>query len=203
MKVIGLVGASGTGKSTIAAHLAAQGAAHIDADRLVHDILKTDEAVKSQIRDRFGSNVFVGERVDRGALAEIVFGEKQALEALNAIIHPAVIEACHHAVDRLRETGEISLAVVDAALLLEVPLSFKIDYMIALVCDREEQIRRLVDRGGVGVRQIRARLDNQSHLEESFDKADIVVNTNRSKARVLRQIDEIVERLLDDDAALT
>ena len=69
------------------------------------------------------------------------------------------------------------MVLVEAALLLEVPVAFRLDQVIALRCSREEQLRRLEAKGGYTRQQLESRLDSQAHLEKSFYRADHVVDT--------------------------
>lgn len=195
MKIVGLVGESGTGKSTIAEHLERQGAGHVDADAVAHEILRNDDSVRRRIKARFGAKVFDGDGIDRAALGKLVFGNPDLLQALNSIIHPAIIRECVERLDALRNEGK-SLAVIDAALLLEVPMPFKIDLMIALRCPRDEQLRRLLAPEGADEEQIRARVESQAHIEKSFYRADVVVDTGRPKDEVLEEIDKVIPFLL-------
>lgn len=199
MKVIGLAGGSGTGKSTIAAHLVERGAARIDADRVAHDVLREDEGVVSAIRERFGDGVFTEDLVDRRKLGTIVFSDGKALEALNAIVHPAVAEICRL---KLLEFGEadVEVVVVDAALLLEVEVPFEFDLVISLRVSREEQMRRLLAKGGATRSEISARLDSQSRLERSLHKADVVLDTTNPLPLVLAEVDRVVDRLFSSGA---
>jgi len=196
MKVVGLVGESGTGKTTIAEHLEKKGGGRIDADAIVHQILRDDEEVKSAIRKRFGDAVFRGDQIDRLMLGKIVFSDKEALGDLNHIVHPVVIDTCAR---RLKQFGEAGydLVVVDAALLLEVAIGFDIDLMIALRASRDEQVRRLRIKGGRSDAEIAARLNSQKHIAKSFDRADVVVDTNRPKTAVLAEVDQIIRILLN------
>jgi len=200
MKVIGLAGESGTGKSTIAAHLVERGAGHIDADRVAHDVLREDEGVVCAIRERFGDGVFTDDLVDRGKLGRIVFGDRGALEKLNAIVHPAVLEVCRRKLEEF-ETAGVALAVVDAALLLEASVSFEIDLVIALRASRDEQVRRLLAKGGATRSEIDARLDSQRHLERSYEAADVVLDTAKPLALVLAEVDRVVDALLAEDSS--
>jgi dephospho-CoA kinase len=197
-KIIGLVGRSGSGKSTIARHLVEQGAGHIDADAIVHDVLDRDEAVRRAVRNRFGEEVFDGGRIDRAALGRVVFGDPAALAALNGIVHPAVIRACAERLAALGSTGS-AWVVIDAALLLDVSLPFDIDLMIALRCDRKVLTRRLRAKGDRTAEEIEARLDRQEQLEESFDRADVIVDTDRPVRETLGEIDRLVKFLLPRD----
>lgn len=190
MNIVGVVGRSGSGKSTVAAHLAEGGAAWIDADRIGHDALDGD-AVRRRLRDQFGDTIFRGERVDRRALGRLVFGDPDALALLNTIVHPVIIRHCQERIDACRLEGR-KLVVIDAALLLEVPLPFDLDLVIALRCDRAELERRLRAKG-VAAGDIEARLRNQEHVERSYGKADVIIDADRPLPEVLAEVDKVIE----------
>jgi dephospho-CoA kinase len=192
--VMGIAGASGSGKSTIAAHLADRfGGVHVDGDRIAHEVLSDDASTIARIRDAFGADVFdANGRIDRRRLGRVAFGDPAALKALSAIVHPAVVARCAEAVVRARVDG-VPLVVVDAALILEVPLPFGFDLTIALTCDRDERMRRLLSKGGWSEVDVSARLDRQDGMEKHFYKADAVVDTGRDLAAVLADIDARVE----------
>jgi dephospho-CoA kinase len=196
MIVIGLVGESGTGKTTIARHLEKRGAGHVDADALAHEILSSRSGVIRKIAEQWGEVVFTAGAVDRKKLGELVFANADALAALNGIIHPPILDACRRRIEEFRAEGR-SFVVVDAALLLEVDLPFDVDCVVALRASREEQARRLLGKGGVTRAEIAARLENQSDLEKSFYRADVVVDTNKSLNLVLEEIDGLVDGLLE------
>ena len=139
--------------------------------------------------------MFSGDEIDRGALGRIVFTDRESLEALNQIVHPAVIDACATALEDYASHG-IDLVILDAALLLEVPVPFEVDLVIALRCTREEQMKRLRAKGGQSDEELAARLDSQANVEKSFDRADVIVDTNRPKKEVLDDIDRIIRMLL-------
>jgi dephospho-CoA kinase len=197
MKVVGLVGESGTGKTTIAVHLERQGAGRIDADTLAHTLLGDDQEILRRVREYFGDDVLTAGEIDRKKLGAVVFSDPDGLEALNQIVHPAVIEECAQRVETFREAG-FELVVVDAALLLEVELPFVVDLTVALRASREEQTRRLLAKGGVTRAEVAVRLDSQAHLEKSFYRADVVLDTNRPLPLVLDEIDALVQVLLAD-----
>lgn len=195
MKVIGLAGGSGTGKSTIAAHLEKRGGHHIDADRIAHDLLSNDEGIIRSVERRFGRGVFTGGRIDRKKLGTVVFADRRALDDLNAIIHPAVMEACRRRIVESERAGA-AFAVVDAALLLEVESPFEIDLVIALRASRDEKEKRLLRKGGAAAEEIARRLDAQARLEQAFDRADVVVDTTGPLDDVLVAVDRVVDELL-------
>ena len=196
MMVIGIAGGSGTGKSTIARHVAGrfQGV-HIDADQVAHQVLE-DADVVAAIRREFGVNVInLDGTVNRRRLGVRVFADPERRAALNAIVHPAIIARCAAEVAAARKRGD-RVAVVDAALLFEVTMSFPFDLMIALHCDPEVRLARLRTRGGWSETELRARLDAQSGLEKHFYKADAVVDTGPALEEVLAGIDRLVEERL-------
>ena len=199
MKVIGLVGESGTGKSTVAAHLVNRGAGLIDADRIAHEVLGDDPQVVRSVRDRFGDGVFTDGSVDRAKLAFVVFNDRDALVALGEILHPQVLERCRRKLSEFESRG-VDLVVVDAALLLEVDVPFKLDFVVALRASRDVQVARLLSKGGANREEIIARLESQSNLERSFERADVVIDAARPLAVVLAEVDRVVGEWLSRDS---
>jgi dephospho-CoA kinase len=196
MYTIGIAGGSGTGKSTIAAHLAARyRGVHLDADRVAHQVLE-EPVVVGAIRREFGAGVIdVNGSVNRRRLGVYVFSDGAKRAALNAIVHPAIIARCADEVARARAQG-VPVVVVDAALILEVDMSISFDLTIALTCDNETRLARLRGRGGWSEAELRTRLEAQKALEKHFYKADAVVDTGPALPDVLAEIDRLVgERL--------
>ena len=126
MKIIGLAGESGTGKSTIAAYLTTRGGAHVDADIAGHDILNLDAEVRDKIREFISADVFDPDgRLDRRRLGALVFNDTAMLQALNDILHPAIRKECHRRVKELEASG-CPFVVIDAALLLTSRMPFEL-----------------------------------------------------------------------------
>jgi dephospho-CoA kinase len=181
MKIVGVAGQSGTGKSTIAAHLTMRGGAHIDTDLIGHEVLEKDEEARRLIRKRIGEDVFDAKgHVDRRRLGTRVFGDETLREALNEIVHPAIRRVCGQQVEVLGEAG-VPFVVVDGALLLGSKMPFEWDLMIALECNEEEQFSRLMAMGGRTEREVRDRLASQRGIEDRLGEADVVVDTCRPK----------------------
>jgi dephospho-CoA kinase len=196
LKIIGIAGETGSGKSTIAHHLAKRGGEHIDADRIGHELLDNDPVVRNKILRYFGPEVFTPEgKVDRKSLGAMVFKDAELLKILNSILHPPIIDACMRKANELRERGA-EFAVIDAALLLEVDHLLPVDLTIALRCKKEEQVKRLLAKGGVTEEEIRRRLERQAGLQDSFHRADIVLDTDGDLPDVLAAVDHIVDEVL-------
>ena len=189
--IVGIAGGSGTGKTTLSKHLAAKyGAVHVDGDRVAHEVLE-DANVVQRVAHEFGGVVVDGV-VDRRALGRIVFADQSRLDALNAIVHPAIIARCDRAVADARAAGA-PMVVVDAALLFEVPMAFGFDLMLALRTDDDERVRRLLRAGGRSEAELRDRIARQAGMEKHFYKADAVVDTGRDLDAVWTEVDRLVE----------
>jgi len=198
MKIIGIAGPSGTGKSTIARHLEGRGGVAVDADRVGHRLLEQDTGVIEAVRREVGEDVFdEGGCIDRKRLGARVFADAETLRRYNAIIHPAIRRRCGERVAQARSDGT-AFVVIDAALLLDSQMPFGFDLMIALTAPEDQRFERLVARGERSPGEVRARLASQPEIEKSFYKADVVVDTGRDLDEVLADIDRLVDRLMND-----
>jgi dephospho-CoA kinase len=198
MKIIGIAGESGTGKSMVAEHLAARGGLHIDADRVGHQLLASDQTVIDRIRDFFGDGVFSAEGyVDRRKLGAEVFGNETKRLGLNDIIHPAIRRRCGEIAVTARKQGT-PFVIIDAALLLESVMPFEFDLVLALRAPHRVQMERLRARGGYTEAEIQSRLASQADIKKSFYKADVVVDTDKTRDEVLDEIDALVDELLNN-----
>jgi dephospho-CoA kinase len=197
MKIIGLAGGSGTGKTTIAKHLEARGGGHLDADQIGHELLEFDPGVRSKVRRYFGPDVFEPDgTVNRKTLGQLVFEDRELLKVLSSILHPRIIDTCLQKVDEMSRAG-LPFLVIDAALLLEVKMPLPVEHTIAVRCDKEEQVRRLLAKGGVSEADIRARLKSQERMEDYFVEADVVLDTDGELSEVLARVDKLVDEFLE------
>lgn len=196
MVTIGIAGGSGTGKSTIAAHIASRyHGVHIDADQVAHAVLE-DPAVIGEIRREFGTAVIdPAGLVNRRRLGVYIFTDAARRAALNQIVHPAIVARCAEAVEHARNAGAAA-AVVDAALLLEVDMQIPFDFTIALKCDPDIRLARLRGRSGWSESELRSRLEAQSGLEKHFYKANAVVDTGPALPDVLAAVDRLLDERL-------
>ena len=198
MIVVGIAGGSGTGKSTVARHIAERfGGVHIDADRVAHAVLAEDGRVLEELKRSFGDSIMNADgSVNRLRLGRCVFADAARLEWVNAIVQPEVMDRCARAVDEARSRGA-RVAVVDAALLLEVEMPFATDLMLALTCDGETRLARIMAKGGWTEADVLARLRRQDGMEKHFYKADAVIDTGRDLFLVFKDVDARVAAALD------
>ena len=184
MFTAGLTGGLASGKSFIGEALAKHGCHVIEADRLGHEVIAPGGSAHEAVLREFGT-------ADRRALAKMVFNDSERLAALNAIVHPAV---------HLREREILAslpegIAVVAAAILIEIGTYKNFDCLIVAYCTREQQIERAMQRPGATMEDVAARLDRQMPLEEKRRFADYVIDTSGTKEETLRQTAEVYRRL--------
>ena len=188
MKVIGLTGNMGCGKSTVAAMLREMGAATIDADRVARDIRRNDADARAEILARFGTD-------DASALGRIVFGDADALADLEAILHPRVRGAIRARLAELAEAGE-RVAVVEVIKLLESPLADACDQIWVVRCDEADAIARLAASRGMDEAAARQRLANQSPQEDKVAAADVVIDGSMPMDATRGQVERALAAVL-------
>lgn len=161
MKIIGITGPTGAGKTTALDALASLGAAVIDCDAVYHDLTANSEAMRAELRERFGAGIFDGAGVlDRKALGAVVFQNETALADLNAITHRYVGDAVEAGIDRARQEERCAVAV-DAIALLEGGLARRCDCTVAVTAPDEVRVRRIMTRDSIGEEYARMRISAQ------------------------------------------
>jgi dephospho-CoA kinase len=196
-----LTGGIATGKSYVRARVAGHGIPTLDADTLAREAVAPGSTGLTEVVRRFGDGVLAGDgSLDRRALGALVFGDAQARADLEAIIHPRVREATGTWLDRLAVAGE-SLAVVDIPLLFETGRHRDFDRVIVTSCPRSQQVARAVERDGLTAAEAEARIDAQLPTDEKVQRADFVIDTGGTFGDTNRQIDRVIEKLLELSAA--
>lgn len=176
MLLIGLTGGIGSGKSTVSAALARRGAVVVDADAIVKELQQPGTQVFDEMVERFGPGIVAEDgRLDRAAVAELVFSDPQALADLGAIVHPRV----HAEIERrvAEQEGTDNVVVLDIPLLAESGWPGLLG-TIVVDLDPEVAIERLVRHRGFSEEDARARIANQATREERLARADLVIDNH-------------------------
>lgn len=172
---IGLTGGIASGKSTVAELFAGLGAVIIDTDVVAREVVEPGMPALAQIRHEFGDGVFdSGGRFDRAAMRQLVFGDDDARERLERILHP-VIQA---ETVRQAEAAGGPYQVIVVPLLVKSPLVRYVDRVLAVDCDEDTQVRRLMARDGESEGQARRMLAAQSTRKERLAIADDVIRND-------------------------
>jgi len=187
MRVVGLTGGIGAGKSTVSARLAERGAVVIDADAITREVQQPGEPVFVAMVERFGPGIVAADgALDRQAVADLVFPDPAALADLNAIVHPAV--GATLAARMAAEVGTDHVVILDVPLLVE---SGRDDMagIIVVDVDPDTAVRRLVEHRGFSEADARARISRQVGRDERLAKADFVIDNEGSVADLEAQIE--------------
>ena len=185
MRVIGLTGGIGTGKSEVAAALAELGAKVIDADREGHLAYRSGSSGWERVVELFGRDILDTEgRIDRAKLGSLVFGDPRALASLNEAVHPLIRERIETRLAELSASGT-SVAVVDAAVLYEAGWDDLADEVWAVTAPPGTVAERLRAQRGMSERTLRSRLGAQGPAEPLARRADVVID-NAGSLRELR-----------------
>jgi dephospho-CoA kinase len=192
MKVLGLTGGIGSGKSTVAQFFKELGVPVYIADDEAKKLMHHDEQVKKQIIAVFGDAAYRDEKPDREFLASQVFHDEAKLEQLNSIIHPAV--AAHF--DQWKILQRSPYVVYEAAILFEKGGFKKNDYNLLITAPYDLKVQRLLERDGSTLKKIHARMNHQWSDEKKAALADFVLeNIDLSATR--RAVEKLHENLLE------
>jgi dephospho-CoA kinase len=190
--VTGLLGGVAAGKSRVAALLEQRGAVRIDADGIAHDVLREPDVVAAVI-ERFGEAVrSPRDGIDRRALGEIVFGDREALARLEAIVHPRVRREIGR---RLAAAPEGSIVVLDAALLLENGLDRICDVVVFVETSDAVRAQRAGRDRGWDEDETGRRERHQLPVETKRDRADWIVRNDGSPEDLRREVGKLWSRL--------
>ena len=189
-KIIGLTGGIGSGKTTIAKHFASLGVPVYIADDEAKKLMDNPEII-TELKSIFGDEIIENEKIDRKALAQIVFKNPRKLKKLNSIIHPAVKL---HFENWLHSHKNHPIIIKEAAILFESGSYKDCDAIITVTSPLEERINRVMKRDNTSRESILHRINNQWTDEQRISKSDYVI-TNISVKEALKQAEGILKLL--------
>ena len=175
MKIIGLTGLTGAGKSTVAQKLMAYGCYHIDADKVAREVINNNENVKNKLKERFGENVINADgTTNRPLLASRAFADEVSTNALNEITHPAIVEEIKSIIKDMEEVGYRGV-IIDAIALFESGLNTLCDFNVTVIAPKEIRLERIMKRDNITEKKALERINAQK--DESFftSKSDFVL----------------------------
>lgn len=186
MRIIGLTGGIGSGKSTVATLFAERGAEVVDADTLAREAVAPGGEARTLILKRFGHDIVDNEgALDRKKLGRIVFNDDRARHDLNAIVHPRVAELAQARFQQAALRG-VPLVIYDVPLLYENQLEGAFASVVVVDAPDDVRLRRLAERDGLTENEARSRMAAQWPLKEKAARADHVVD-NGGTLEALRQ----------------
>jgi dephospho-CoA kinase len=180
MKVIGLTGGIGSGKSTVSKLTEEMGAVILDADKVGHEAYTPDSETWQAVVAAFGDEIVAEDRsIDRKKLGAIVFADPANLERLNGIMHPRMFDMMKAKLDEFRRQGT-KIVVLEAAILIEAKWTPLADEVWVTVASEPVVVERVKERTGLPEEQIRARIHSQLSNDERIAKADEVIRNDGS-----------------------
>lgn len=193
MKVLGLTGGIGSGKSVVDAMFRELGAEVIDADALAREVVEPGKPALQEIVSSFGTDMLLPDgRLDRPRLAAMIFSDPSARERLNAITHPRIRQRMAEEV--AARSGQPGVLILDIPLLYENGPSVDVERVIVVWVDEATQIQRLMERDHLTEEQARQRTAAQMPLDEKRRRADHVIDNSGSREDTRRQVDAIYRR---------
>jgi len=195
MKVIGLTGGIGSGKSTVSQFLAELGAKIIDADKVGHEVFQPDTEAWCEVVAAFGQQVLATDgSIDRKKLGAIVFADPEARARLNRIMHPRIHKAVKAQLEQYRSQG-VAVAVVEAPLLVEAGWTSLVDEVWVTTAPETTILKRLKERAGLSEQESRARISAQLPNEERIKQADVVIDTDCDLDELKAKVKELWQKL--------
>lgn len=191
MKVIGLTGGIGSGKSTVLRYFEELGVETFIADEEAKKLMNSNAVLIGEIKTLFGNQAYENGELNRGFIASIVFKDKEKLEALNNLVHPIVRQHFQQMI----ENSQATFVIYEAAILFESGSDEFCDYIVTVAANLQERIQRVMKRDGVSKELVEDRMRNQLNDELKIKKADFVVNNEAIKDTKI-QINTIFQLLL-------
>lgn len=188
---IGLTGGIGSGKTTVAKVFETLGIPVYYADDKAKHLMNTDAALKLQIMEHFGNDVYKNGELDRKFLANIVFNNKEKLELLNSLTHPVTIRDA----EEWMKQQTSPYCIKEAALLFESGAAEQLDHIVGVYAPQHIRVKRVMDRDQLPVEEIMKRISRQIDEEMKMKLCDFVI-TNNDQQLVIPQVLELHKKFI-------
>ncbi len=192
MKIVGLTGGIGSGKSTVAQFFLEKGIPVYNSDREAKILINENPALIQELTELFGTEAYINGRYNSKFVASKVFRDKELLQKLNEIVHPAVFAHFRQWLDQQNAL----FVVKEAAILLESGSYEDCDIIISVIADEEIRIKRVTGRDDVSAEQVRDRMKNQLDEEQRIQLSDFVISNNAGLPELRLEFDKVYKELL-------
>ena len=202
--VLGITGNIASGKSTVSKELARRGAVVLDADQLAREVVASGSSALKKVVKLFGTEILQKDGdLDRDRLGQMVFADVKVRAMLNGIIHPEIAKKSIKQLQQLRETTAAPLIIYEAPLLFEVGAETRVDKILMVKIDPEEQLRRLMARDRLSEADARQRMNSQMQQEKKIIRADFVIDNSGTLVETQKQVDALWGELVDSTLKCT
>jgi len=191
--IIGLTGGIASGKSTVSKLLVEQGALLVDADQVARLVVEPGQLAYNQIVLQFGQAILNEDgTINRQALGNIVFSNKDKLKQLEAITHPAIRAYMLHQFEALKNDHPDGLIIADIPLLYETKQEHLYEGILVVYVDYETQVNRLMNRNHISREEAEHRISLQMSLEEKKNKATWVIDNSGTEEETYKQVQQFM-----------
>lgn len=194
---IGVTGGIGSGKSSVCSIFEVFGIPVFYADDAAKTLMNEDPALQSAIVEKFGREIYPEGKLDRSALSKRIFGDKEALQALNDLVHPATVNASR----QWFEKQTTPYAIKEAAIFFESGTDRDMDLMIGVSSPIALRLSRTMFRTGLSEDEVRARMGQQMDVDEKMNRCDFVI-VNDEEHALLPQVLALHKVLLERVSAV-
>ena len=191
--VLGITGGIATGKTAVSNILQEMGFDIIDMDIISREVIKLPEIIK-MLTEEFGIDILTDGSVDRKKLRETVFNDKEKVDKIDDIMHPAIIKISQEKIEKLKGMKK-KLIVVVIPLLFEVHLEYLADKILLVAASREKQTERIIKRDNTNKTDAENIINSQMSLDEKRLKSDYIIENNGSLSELREKVLEFLNNL--------
>ena len=199
MKVVGLCGQSGAGKGLVCRFFSELNIKCIDTDKVYHDIISTDSECAKELIDFFGSSIYANPGINRKELAKVAFLSSEHLKKLNEITHKHILNDVRVTIKKLETENQYDGIIIDAPLLFESGFDAECDTTIAVVCDDEHKISRIMERDGITRDIALNRISSQIPDSSLENKCAYIIDNNSTAESLKEKVKHLKSLLFDQE----
>lgn len=193
-KIIGLTGSISTGKTQVSNYLRDRGEKVIDADLIAREVVDLGP-VKEKIKEAFGNDIYKDDELDRKALGEIVFRDKEKRQVLNEIEHPEIYRIILEEIKNFKGRVFVDIPLLFESQHLNEKYGLDFDEVWLVYVSRETQVKRLIKRDRISRGYALEKINSQMSVEDKKIMADVIIDNSGSLEETFKQVEENLKRL--------
>ena len=193
-KIIGLTGSISTGKTQVSNYLRDRGEKVIDADLIAREVVDLGP-VKEKIKEAFGNDIYKDDELDRKALGEIVFRDKEKRQVLNEIEHPEIYRIILEEIKNFKGRVFVDIPLLFESQHLNEKYGLDFDEVWLVYVNRETQVKRLIKRDRISRGYALEKINSQMSVEDKKIMADVIIDNSGSLEETFKQVEENLKRL--------
>ena len=193
-KIIGLTGSISTGKTQVSNYLRDRGEKVIDADLIAREVVDFG-SVKEKIKEAFGNDIYKDDELDRKALGEIVFRDKEKRQVLNEIEHPEIYRIILEEIKNSKGRVFVDIPLLFESQHLNEKYGLNFDEVWLVYVNRETQVKRLIKRDRISRGYALEKINSQMSVEDKKIMADVIIDNSGSLEETFKQVEENLKRL--------